>query len=138
MRGERMSAAEENRRIAQHFTELFYAEKNPYRAVELYVDPDYIEHNQHAAPDSTGSGSERLLNYGRGLHQTKPHVQFDVRRIIADEHTVVVHGTYLIDGPTGEAVAVASLYRLADGKLAEHWEVHETIDPLSRNPLPMV
>ncbi|WP_405494559.1 nuclear transport factor 2 family protein [Nocardia sp. NBC_00511] len=133
-----MTDAVENRRIAKHFVELFYAEKNPSRAVELYVAPDYTEHNQYAAPGGAGTGSERLLNYGKGLHQTKPHVLFEVRRIIADEHNAVVHGTYMMDGPQGEAIAVASVYRLEDGKLAEHWEVHETVDPLSRNPLPMV
>lgn len=90
--------------------ELFGA-KDP-SAVDRWVAPDY---RQHSA--LIGDGPEAL----RGLVANLPEgFRYELARVIADGDLVALHGVYHGFGP--EPLVAFDLFRVADGKLAEHWD----------------
>jgi predicted SnoaL-like aldol condensation-catalyzing enzyme len=90
--------------------ELFGA-KDP-SAVDRWVAPDY---RQHSA--LIGDGPEAL----RALVATLPEgFHYELARVIADGDLVALHGIY--HGFSPEPLVAFDLFRVADGKLAEHWD----------------
>jgi predicted SnoaL-like aldol condensation-catalyzing enzyme len=90
--------------------ELF-ADKDP-AAVDRWVASDYRQHSA-LAPD----GPEGL----RGLVANLPDgFRYESARIIADGDLVALHGVYHGFGP--DPLVAFDLFRVEDGKLAEHWD----------------
>jgi predicted SnoaL-like aldol condensation-catalyzing enzyme len=90
--------------------ELF-GDKDP-SAVDRWVAPDY---RQHSA--LIGDGPEAL----RGLVANLPEgFHYELARVIADGDLVALHGIYHGFGP--EPLVAFDLFRVAGGKLAEHWD----------------
>ncbi|MEU9331002.1 nuclear transport factor 2 family protein [Streptomyces canus] len=85
---------------------------NDVTAVDRWVAADYRQHSS-AAPD----GPEGL----RGLiGSLTDDVRHEVARVIAEGDLVAVHGVYYGFGP--DPLVAFDLFRVADGKLAEHWD----------------
>ncbi len=90
--------------------ELFGA-KDP-TAVDRWVAPGYRQHSSLAA-----DGPEAL----RGLIASLPSgFRYEPARVIADGDLVALHGVYHGFGP--EPLVAFDLFRVEDGKLAEHWD----------------
>lgn len=90
--------------------ELF-GDKDP-SAVDRWVAADYRQHSSLAA-----DGPEAL----RGLVASLPaDFRYELARVIADGDLVALHGVYHGFGP--EPLVAFDLFRVADGKLAEHWD----------------
>jgi predicted SnoaL-like aldol condensation-catalyzing enzyme len=81
-------------------------------AVDRWVASDYRQHSS-LAPD----GPEGL----RHLVQTAPAgFRYDLHRAIAEGDLVALHGTY--HGIAATPLVAFDIFRVADGKLAEHWD----------------
>lgn len=81
-------------------------------AVDRWVAPNYKQHSS-LAPD----GPEGL----RGLVENLPDVfRYEGARVIADGDLVALHGIYYGFGP--DPLIAFDLFRVKDGKLAEHWD----------------
>src|SRR5690242_1012827 len=90
--------------------ELF-GDKDP-SAVDRWVAADYRQHSSLAA-----DGPEAL----RGLVASLPSgFRYELARVIADGDLVALHGVY--HGFAPEPLVAFDLFRVADGKLAEHWD----------------
>jgi predicted SnoaL-like aldol condensation-catalyzing enzyme len=90
--------------------ELF-GDKDP-SAVDRWVAADYRQHSSLAA-----DGPEAL----RGLVTSLPgDFRYELARVIADGDLVALHGVY--HGFAPEPLVAFDLFRVADGKLAEHWD----------------
>ncbi|MDX8030227.1 nuclear transport factor 2 family protein [Lentzea sp. BCCO 10_0856] len=90
--------------------ELF-GDKDP-SAVDRWVAPDY---RQHSA--LIGDGPEAL----RGLVANLPEgFRYELARVIGDGDLVALHGIY--HGFAPEPLVAFDLFRVVDGKLAEHWD----------------
>ena len=90
--------------------ELF-GDKDP-TAVDRWIAADYVHHRS-----PTADGPEPLRNQVAGLPDG---FRYDVARVIADGDLVALHGTYHGLGP--EPLIGFDLFRVKDGKLAEHWD----------------
>ena len=91
-------------------TELF-AKKDP-TAVDRWVASDY---RQHSALGSDGPVALREL-----VEHLPDGFRYEPARVIADGDLVALHGTYY--GFTAEPLVAFDIFRVADGKLAEHWD----------------
>ncbi len=60
-----------------------------------------------------------------------PGQVMDIKRIAADGDLVFVHGR---TSWFGQDVAFVDIYRIENGKIAEHWDVIQNIDPVTKNP----
>jgi len=122
------SETERNRAIVTAFAHRFYDLRDVRGAFQRYVASDYIQHNPGIA-DGRAAAITALepIFSPAGAH-------FEVKRIIVDGPYAAIHlhGS----GPTGPGGAVADIYRLAHGKIVEHWDVLQPIEPAPVNPHP--
>src|ERR1700745_2182102 len=98
--------------VLEAFDALF--NKRDYAAAERYWSPTYIQHSAHIAP-----GREGLFNLIRGM---PPTLKYEPGMIVADGDFVGVHGRFSGFGAPVNWIA-ADIVRIADGVLAEHWDV---------------
>ena len=96
-------------------------------AVDALFDPGYIQHNPSAA---TGSqGLKDMLDRAKIKY---PNAEHRVKRMLADGDLVAVH-VHVIFQPGDEGFAVVDIFRIAHGKIAEHWDVMQPITAGSKN-----
>ena len=91
---------------------------------------NYIQHSAHIAP-----GREGLFNLVRS---TPPTLKYEPGLIVVENDYVMVHGRFSGNGRSRNWIA-ADVVRVADGVLAEHWDVlqDEATKAESRSGLPM-
>lgn len=100
-------------------------------AVDRYVAPDYIQHSPLAPP-----GREALKAFLDHIRGASPEAVHDVKRMFVDGDHVVVH--YHVRRWPGDAgFAVIDIFRVADGLIAEHWDVSQPVVTDGPNPLGM-
>ena len=88
-----------------------FADRDP-SAVDRWVAPGYRQHSSLVA-----DGPEPLRQLVAGLPDG---FRYELARVIADADLVALHGTYYGFGP--EPLVAFDLFRVEDGKLAEHWD----------------
>ena len=105
---------------AKELIEAFYQEffnDHVIEAADKYVREDYIQHNP-----GVGQGREELKKGFAEKFVTEPTFHLNIVRIIAEDDTAAV---YLknVDPEGNTKCRVVDIYRIEDGKLAEHWDV---------------
>ena len=114
--------------VLQAFDTLFT--KRDYKAAERYWSSNYIQHSAHIPP-----GRDGLFNLVRSMPASLKH---EPGVIVAEDDYVIVHGRFSGTGRPRNWIA-ADVVRVADGMLAEHWDVlqDEATNAESRSGLPM-
>jgi predicted SnoaL-like aldol condensation-catalyzing enzyme len=114
--------------VLEAFDTLF--NRRDYESAERYWSPDYIQHSAHIKP-----GREGLFDLVRSA---PPTLRYDSGLIVADKEFVIVHGRFSGRGQARNWIA-ADILRIADGLLAEHWDVlqDEATRMESQSGLPM-
>ena len=114
--------------VLQAFDTLF--NKRDYKAAERYWSSNYIQHSAHNAP-----GRDDLFDLVRSM---PPVLKYEPGLIFAENDYVIVHGRFSGTGRPRNWIA-ADVVRVADGVLAEHWDVlqDEATKAESRSGLPM-
>jgi predicted SnoaL-like aldol condensation-catalyzing enzyme len=98
-------------------------------AYDRYWSPDYIQHSAHIAPGRDGL---------RDLIASLPaELKYEHGVIVAEGDIVIVHGRF--SGFQKTAWITADIVRIADGLLAEHWDViqDEATRESSKSGLPL-
>jgi predicted SnoaL-like aldol condensation-catalyzing enzyme len=98
--------------VLKAFDTLF--NKRDYAAAEGLWSPSYIQHSAHIEP-----GREGLFKLIRSLPDT---LRYESALAVADGDLVIVHGRFSGFGQPAAWIA-ADIVRVADGVLAEHWDV---------------
>lgn len=82
-----------------------------------YVKEDYIQHNPGVTQGRAG-----LMEGFAQKFKVEPTFHLEIQQMIAEDDKVVV---YLknVDPEGKTKCRVVDIYRLEDGKLAEHWDV---------------
>ena len=114
--------------LLQAFDTLF--NMRDYKAAERYWSSNYIQHSAHIAP-----GRDGLFNLVRSMPAA---LKYEPGLIVAENDYVIVHGRFSGTGRPSNWIA-ADVVRVADGVLAEHWDVlqDEVTEAESRSGLPM-
>jgi predicted SnoaL-like aldol condensation-catalyzing enzyme len=123
------SAEEANKALVlEAFDTLF--NKRDYKAAERYWSSNYIQHSAHIPP-----GRDGLFNL---IRSTPATLKYESGVILADKDYVIVHGRFSGTGRARNWIA-ADIVRVADGVLAEHWDVlqDEATEAESQSGLPM-
>jgi predicted SnoaL-like aldol condensation-catalyzing enzyme len=118
---------EENKKIVIAFYEKAINQKD-FEAASTYMGPRYIQHNQRAA-----DGAEGLKNYIAFLKEKYPKSHSEIKRVFADGDFVILH-VYAIREPGTRGAAIVDIFRLENGRIVEHWDVHEDIIDKPANP----
>ncbi len=104
--------------------------RRDYAAAERFWSPLYIQHSAHIAP-----GRDGLFDLVRAAPAS---LRYEPGVILANGDFVIVHGRFSGTGRPAAWIA-ADVVRIADGQLAEHWDVlqDEVTESESKSRLPM-
>ena len=117
-----MTAIEEKNKaiVEEAFDTLF--NRRDYAKAERFWSPDYVQHSAHIPP-----GREGLFGLVKSLPPTLRH---ETELTVAEGDWVMVRGRFNGHGLPAPWIVVDTI-RMADGVLAEHWDVVE--DEASRD-----
>ncbi|SOE95201.1 Predicted SnoaL-like aldol condensation-catalyzing enzyme [Burkholderia sp. D7] len=114
--------------VLEAFDTLF--NKRDYEAAARFWSDNYIQHSAHIEP-----GRDGLFRLVASIPDT---LRYEHAVIVAEDDYVIIHGRFSgIGRPT--AWIAADIIRIANGRLAEHWDViqDEATQAESRSGLPM-
>ncbi len=97
-------------------------------AVERFIAPAYIQHNQAAEP-----GREGLKRFLDMIRAATPEAVHDVKRAFVDCDHVTVH-YHVRRWPDDLGWAVMDIFRIENGMIAEHWDVMQDVVEGGPNP----
>lgn len=120
------SAKEEaNKKLVTEFYEKVLNQKD-IASIDKYVGP-YRQHNP-MAPD----GAEGLKGYIAYLKESAPQFKAEIKRVLADGDFVILH-VHAMPAPGARGLAIVDIFKVADGKLVEHWDVIQEIPEKAAN-----
>lgn len=118
---------EANKRIAIDFYDAAINRKD-FAAASQYLGTGYKQHNPTAA-----DGPEGLRAFIDFLKARFPNQRGEIKRVVAEGDLVVLHvHSTRGDGTPGRAIV--DIFRIENGKVAEHWDVIQDIPAQAANP----
>lgn len=98
--------------------------------VDRFISPDYVQHSPLAAP-----GRDALKAFLDQIRPQHPDASHSLKRAFVDGDHVILH--YHISRWRGDAgMMVCDIFRVADGMIAEHWDVIADVVEGGPNPNP--
>ncbi|MGL4304887.1 MAG: nuclear transport factor 2 family protein [Mycobacteriaceae bacterium] len=123
------SVTVQNKNLVTAFYEQAFVQKDIAGAANTYIGDIYLQHNPQVA-----DGKEAFIK-ALSPYVSTPGLQVSIARIIAENDLVVVHSATRI-GDASET-AVADIFRVADNKIVEHWDVQQNIPASTASGRPM-
>lgn len=122
-------ALDANKKIVVDFYQEMFGDKD-ITAVDRYISPDYIQHNPTVA-----DGAEPFKEAAKGWFKGAPKTKVDIQRIAAEGDLVFIH--IKNTKPDGSLTSTIDIFRLENGKIVEHWDVHQDVPKEAANDHPM-
>lgn len=120
------------KQIVLDFYKLALTDQKPWEAFAKYAAPDFVEHSA----DSPGGTAQSTVDFLNDLIKKAPQPRWEVLRSIAEGDMVFLHVRFT---PASGAppVVVGEIFRVRNGKLAEHWDIiqHSPEHPVNPNSL---
>ena len=104
----------------------FFINRDP-SALERYWASDYIQHNPQM-PDGTAA-------LAPAIDQLPDDFKYEIGAIAGEGDLVFVHGRYTNMAPT--PMIAVDIFRFADGKIVEHWDVLQPEEQQTASGRPM-
>jgi len=111
---------EANKRAVAEFYDKAINQKD-FDAAVKYLGPRYVQHNQGAA-----DGPEGLKGFLGFLRAKFPNAHSEIKKSFADGDYVILH-VHSLREPGTRGTAIVDIFKLENGKIVEHWDVHEDI-----------
>ena len=123
-------AIDENKALARRFIDGIFVQGRPEAVDELLAD-DFVSHTWR----STGDGKGDLKRAIERLSGVLADVRFIVEDMVAEEDRVAVRvtaqatqvGSFMGVPPSGKSYSIGEIhiFRIRDGKVAEHWHQYD-------------
>ncbi len=107
--------------ILKAMNELFHERDS--KAIERYWHESYVQHNP--SMESGHEGLKKLLNLLDSNFKWQPGI------IVEENNIVITHS--LANGWGPNPVIVVDIFRIENGKIAEHWDVVQEETPASKS-----
>ena len=115
-----LDRTEENRKLVENFLVDVMQNQHPEKTVSYFDGDTYLQHNTGIADGLSGLGTALAALAEQG-----------VQMIYNTTHQVLAQGNFVLavsEGTFGGApTSYYDLWRVENGKIAEHWDVMETI-----------
>lgn len=120
---------ENNKKVVLEYEETAFNKKD-IEAAAAFLSDNFKQHNPNF-PD----GKEGFKGGMQWLISTYPNLKVEVKDVIASGDKVVIHvyGEMDSSNPSGDKAAIVDIFRLENGKIAEHWDVLQTIPAEPKN-----
>ncbi len=115
-----LDKTEENRELVNNFLHDVMMNEAPEKTADYFDGDNYIQHNTGIADGLSGLGAalEELGKQG-------------IQMIYDENHQILAQGNFVLavsEGSFGGVpTAYYDLWRIENGKIAEHWDIMETI-----------
>jgi predicted SnoaL-like aldol condensation-catalyzing enzyme len=117
-----------NKKMVTDFYQSLFGDKN-LAAIDQYIGDTYIQHNP-SLPD----GKDTLKKAFAGWFKGQPKDTVDAKHLGADGNFVYIH----TKSKKGNKIySIIDIYKLDNGKIAEHWDVMQEMPAKSANAHPM-
>ena len=117
---------EANRRLIHDVYEYVLKPQDASR-VDDFMAPGYIQHSPMA--ESGAKGLKKFLDWAR---KTTPDAKHHVKRIFVDGDYVIAQ-VHVIIRPGELGNIVVDIFRIENGKVAEHWDAVQPVPSQSAN-----
>lgn len=118
---------ERNKQLVIEFYNAALNEKD-WEKARQYIGNRYVQHNLNAV-----DGPEGLKAHIAYLKREFPQNRGEIKRALADGDLVALH-IHNRRSPEVRGNAVVDIFRVENGKVAEHWDVIQSLPENSRNP----
>ena len=116
--------------VTRFFNDVFI--NHDMSRLDTYMRDDYIQHN----PDCP-QGKAGFVEFFETIFAAVPDFSYTLKKMVAEGEIVMVHSTttgthtggeWLGQSATGNRLSydVVDMFRVIDGKIAEHWDVADT------------
>jgi predicted SnoaL-like aldol condensation-catalyzing enzyme len=116
--------------VSRFYDEVFI--RHDMSRIDDYMRDDYIQHNGDCPQGKAG-----FLDFFATIFAAVPDFSYTLKKIVADDDIVVTYssttgthtgGEWLGQTATGAKLNfdVVDIFRMEDGKIAEHWDVADT------------
>jgi steroid delta-isomerase-like uncharacterized protein len=126
-----MSVLEKNKKLVETLCKTVF-QRHDFSKLDEIMRDDYIQHN----PD-TPQGKAGFKQFFEQMFKAMPDWSYTIKKIVAEGDTVMMYSTttathsgeWLGNPPTGNKLNfdVVDIFRIEDGKIAEHWDVADTL-----------
>lgn len=116
-----------NKKLVRDFYELAFNRHQPTEAAKKYIGPPYIQHNPRVP-----NGPEAFYGYFEGYFKKNPGARVEIKRVIGEGDLVVLHLNSK-QNPSDRGRAVVDIFRVANGKIVEHWDVAQDVPESAAN-----
>ena len=89
--------------------------------VDDFFRQDYIQHSPLA--ETGAAGLKKFLDWAK---VNSPRAEHHVKRIFVDGDFVIGH-VHVVINPGDRGLAVADIFRIEDGRVAEHWDAAQPV-----------
>lgn len=111
----------QNKALVLDFFRLMFQEHQVQEAMQRYVATPFVQHNPYLE-----AGAAPLADFLELYFSQHPQASAEIRRVVAEGNLVVVH-SHAKESPEDRGQSVIDIFRVADGKIAEHWNVSQDI-----------
>jgi predicted SnoaL-like aldol condensation-catalyzing enzyme len=116
--------------VSRFYEDVFI--RHDMSRLDTYMRDDYIQHNQDCPQGKTG-----FVQFFDEVFAAVPDFSYTLKRMIAEGDTVMAFSTttgthtggeWIGQKATGSKLSydVVDIFRVEDGKIAEHWDVADT------------
>ena len=126
-----MGTPEKNKEVVELLYTMVFRGHDFSRLDEIMRD-DYIQHNEDVA-----GGKEGFRQFFEQTFKSIPDFSYTMKKIVADGDIVMMYssttgthtGEWIGNPATGNKLNfdVVDIFRIQDGKIAEHWDVADTL-----------
>ncbi len=126
-----MSALEKNKKVVETLCKTVF-QKHDFSKLDEIMRDDYIQHNE-----DTPQGKAGFKKFFEQMFKAMPDFSYTVKKIIAEGDIVMMYSTttathkgeWLGNPATGNKLNfdVVDIFRIENGKIAEHWDVADTL-----------
>jgi len=121
-----LASEEANRKLVIDFYNRVFNQHETVQGAQVLAD-DYKQHNPHV-PD----GKRPFVSYFVEVFKKNPQRQSRIVRSATDGDLVYLH-VHSTSGPGDRGSAIVDIFRVADGKIVEHWDVIQAVPEKAAN-----
>ncbi|MBL8549423.1 MAG: nuclear transport factor 2 family protein [Hyphomonadaceae bacterium] len=125
------STTQATRAVVAPFMEMFCTRGQVRAAFMRYMAEDYIQHNPNAL-----DGRDAAIAHLEAFAAANPERTCEVQRLIVDGNLAAAHVRAMLK-PGERPLAIVDIFRVENGRIAEHWDVVQPTPEASANPHPM-